>query len=269
MCSLARWESERDLIRSEIESIVANCQYILMPAPLHVVISEKLRQQIVSGKYQPGEQLPSEHQLMATFGMSRITVRRAIANLVNQGLVSAHQGKGVFVAERRKVTYALSSPLVFVEQDLARQGIKFAIQNLVFKKVLVPEPIQIVLQLPSNDPIAYLQKKIFLMDDVPGAVDVTYILPHLGKAFAKDLKRSMTFPLLEQRGIAIAHIEAILECTHTDYEISTYLEVPLGHPLIVYRYTAYTTDNQPIVHGETISRADRFCYSVTIRKGAE
>jgi GntR family transcriptional regulator len=237
-----------------------------MPTPLHVVITEKLRHQIVNGDYQPGEQLPSEHQLMATFGLSRITVRRAITNLVNQGLVSSHQGKGVFVTERRKVTYALSSPLVFLEQDLARQGIKFAIQNLVFKKVSAPEPIQTALHLSPDEPTAYLQKKIFLMDDVPGAVDITYILPHLGKAFAKDLKRKMTFPTLEQRGIAIAHIEAILECTHTDYEISTYLDVPLGHPLIVYRYTAYTTDSQPIVQGETISRADRFCYSITIRR---
>ena len=80
--------------------------------PLHVIISEKLRRQIDSGLFQPGEQLPSEHQLMSEFAVSRITVRRAIANLTHQGLVSSHRGKGVFVKEQRKVTYSLSSALV-------------------------------------------------------------------------------------------------------------------------------------------------------------
>jgi GntR family transcriptional regulator len=237
-----------------------------MPIPLHIIISEQLRHQILNGEYQPGEQLPSEHQLMATFGTSRITVRRAVNNLVNQGLVNTQQGKGAFVTEQRKVTYSLSSPLVFLEQDMTRQGVKFSIQNLTFEKVSAPESIRAMLQLPKHKPESYLQKKIFLMDDAPGAVDITYILPKLGEAFAQDLTCKMTFPTLEQNGIAIAHIAAVLECTHADYEISQYLDVPLGHPLIVYRYTVYTTESQPIVHGETISRGDRFCYSIDIKR---
>jgi GntR family transcriptional regulator len=109
-----------------------------MQQPLHLTISEKLREQIISGQFQPGEQLPSEHQLMSVFAVSRITVRRAIANLVNQGLVAAHQGKGVFVKEQRKVTYSLSSPLIFFEADMARQGVTSSIQNLQFTAVMAP-----------------------------------------------------------------------------------------------------------------------------------
>ncbi|MEL6856725.1 MAG: GntR family transcriptional regulator, partial [Cyanobacteria bacterium J06607_13] len=85
--------------------------------PLHISISEKLRHQIDSGVYAAGEKLPSEHQMMASFGVSRITVRQAIANLVNQGLAQSKQGKGVFVTPQRKVAYALSSPLVMLEND--------------------------------------------------------------------------------------------------------------------------------------------------------
>jgi GntR family transcriptional regulator len=59
--------------------------------PLHLAISEKLRQPIFSGEYLPGERLPSEHQLILQCDVSRITVRRAIANLVNQGLVVSHR----------------------------------------------------------------------------------------------------------------------------------------------------------------------------------
>jgi GntR family transcriptional regulator len=92
------------------------------------------------------------------------------------------------------------------------------------------------------------------------------VLLDLGEAHSESFQQSMTFPVLEQNGLPIERIEAILECTTATYEIGQYLDVPLGHPLIVYRHTAYTTGDHPVVYGETISRADRFCYSITVRK---
>jgi GntR family transcriptional regulator len=231
--------------------------------PLHIVISEKLRSQIEAGAYLPGEKLPSEHQLMETFSVSRITVRKAIANLANQGLANAQRGKGVFVASQHKVTYSLSSPLVFLEQDIAPKGIDFTFENLMFRKVKPSTEIQAILQLPDSSSV-YLQKKLLRMDGAAGAVDISYILPELGQRFAAELKCQMTFPTLENNGIAIERIDAVIECTHADYEMAGYLEVPLGQPLIVYRYTTYSGNHRPILHGETISRADRFCYSLSI-----
>ena len=233
--------------------------------PLHISISEKLRQQIEAGDYLPGEKLPSEHQLMEAFSVSRITVRRAVANLVSQGLAKAQQGRGVFVTPRQKVAYSLASPLVFLERDLARKGIQFTFENITFRKVRPSSAVQTCLQLPDKSTV-YLQKKLLHMDGVVGAVDVSYLVLELGQQFGAQLKRQMTFPTLESHGIVIAQIDAVIECTHADYEISGYLEVPLGQPLIVYRYTAYTHDQHPILHGETISRADRFCYSLSLEK---
>ena len=233
--------------------------------PLHISISEKLRHQIEVGDYLPGEKLPSEHQLMKTFSVSRITVRRAVANLVNQGLVKSQQGRGVFVTPRQKVAYSLSSPLIFLEQDLTRKGIQFTFENLTFRKVCPAKHIQTSLQLIGK-PTVYLQKKLLRMDGAVGAVDVSYIVLELGQELGAQLKGQMTFPTLEAHGIVIEQIDAVIECTHADYEMSGYLEVPLGQPLIVYRYTTYTTDQRPILYGETISRADRFCYSLSIEK---
>lgn len=238
-----------------------------LSVPLHTAISEKLRGQIEAGEYSIGAKLPSESQLMEIFNVSRITVRKAIANLVSQGLVSAHRGKGVFVTSQKKVAYSLSSPLVFLEQDLAQKGIKFTFKNLTYRKIKPPSEIQAVLNL-RNPASAYLQKKLLQMDGAVGAVDITYILPELGQQFAAQLKHHMTFPTLENNGIAIEAIDAIIESTHADYEMADHLEVSLGQPLIVYRYTAYTVEHQPVVHGETISRADRFCYSLGIKRSS-
>ena len=233
--------------------------------PLHISISEKLRQQIEAGDYLPGEKLPSEHQLMEAFNVSRITARRAVANLVGQGLAKAKQGRGVFVIPQQKVAYSLSRSLIFLEEDLARKGIQFTFKNLTFRKTQPPQTVEVALHLLDKTTV-YLQKKLLLMDGAAGAVDISYIVAELGQQLGAQLKQQMTFPTLEANGIIIEQLDAVIECTHADYEMSGYLDVPLGQPLIVYRYTAYTNSQQPVLWGETISRADRFCYSLSIEK---
>lgn len=227
-------------------------------------ISEQIHQQIIDGDYLPGDKLPSERELIEQWQASRITIRRAIANLVQQGLVTTHQGKGAFVTQKGKVVYTLSDPLTFLEDDLTKQGIKLLLENITFELVTAPAQVQNRLQLPANNPTAYLQKKLLLADNEPGCVDITYTLPEIGHKLGSQLKQNMTFPVLERNDWKIDRVEAIIECTNASLELSEYLDVPLGHPLLVYRHTAYN-NNRPVVHGESISRGDRFCYSVDLR----
>lgn len=232
-----------------------------MSLPLHIMISRQLRDRMLSGYYKPGDRLPSEHQLMSEFEVSRITARRAIANLTQQGLVIVRQGKGAFVASQQKVTHFLSSSLL-LEADMARQGVAIEVQTLVFELVTAPIEVQETLQ----HSIAYLQKKVLLFNGAPGCIDITHIVPDLGKAYAEDLKQQMTFTVLEKHGVSPKRIDAVIECTQADDETSKQLEVPLGHPLIVYQHTAYADKNRPILQGKSISRGDRFCYSVEIER---
>jgi GntR family transcriptional regulator len=67
--------------------------------PVYYQLKELLRREISAGGYAPGAQIPSEHQLMRRFGVSRATVRQALGDLVVEGLLKRRQGKGTFVAE--------------------------------------------------------------------------------------------------------------------------------------------------------------------------
>lgn len=234
--------------------------------PLHLEISETLRQQIFAGEYSSGEQLPSEHQLMERFGVSRITVRRAIANLVNQGLVISQRGKGVFVKPQEKATRSLSNPLIFFDEDMERQSVVASIQTLSFEIELAPPEVLQNLRLPATTTEIYCQQKIILTDAAPVALDITYIPLYIGKAFARELQSSLIYPTLDKNGISIERVETLIECTHATHDVSESLEIPLGAPLLVNRYTAYTTHNQPIICGETLSRGDRLSYSVVLTK---
>ncbi len=73
----------------------------IRPKPLYAQIAEEMAQRIQCGELSPGDRLPSQNALMEEFSVSQATVRQAILNLSNQGLVTAHQGVGVFVAEPR------------------------------------------------------------------------------------------------------------------------------------------------------------------------
>jgi GntR family transcriptional regulator len=234
--------------------------------PLHLKISEQIKAWIKSGKYQPGDRLPSESQLMTEFGVSRITIRRAFSNLVQQGLVLSQHGKGVFVKEQRRAIYSLSSPFVWFNEDMVRQGLTNDIKTIVFRSVSPPPQVREKLSLSAAVKKVYLQKKFFLVDDTAVALDVTYIVPDLGQAFAAELKQRMSFPVLEEQGVSIDRIEAILLSRPVDSETAETLGLAIGSPILVYDYTAYTLNDRPILCGETLSSGDRLAYSITLRK---
>ena len=73
------------------------------PLPLYYQIREVLREQIAEGSYAPHERLPSESELIESFGVSRITVRQALRDLQKEGLVFTIQGKGSFVTKPKAV----------------------------------------------------------------------------------------------------------------------------------------------------------------------
>jgi GntR family transcriptional regulator len=234
--------------------------------PLHLRISQQIRSWLEAGRYKPGDRLPSEAQLMQEFEVSRITIRRALANLTQQGLVVAHHGKGVFVKERQRAIYSLSSPFRLFTDDMFRQGLVSDVQTLMFIAVPPPEAVQRALELPRSVTEVYLQKKLFLVDGVSVAWDVTYIVPELGEKLGEELKTNMTFPILEKHGVSLDRIEAILSSRPADPETAAVLGVSLGSPILVYNHRAYTVENRPIVCGETLSNGDRLSYSVSLRK---
>jgi GntR family transcriptional regulator len=245
---------------------MSNSRSLPSDLPLHLSISEQIRSWLNSGKYQPGDRLPSESQLIAQFDVSRITIRRALSNLIQQGLVQSHHGKGVFVTKRHRAVYSLSSPFLLFDEDMVRQGLTNTVKTLVFQSVKPTDAVRKTLALSPDITKVYLQKKFFFIGRVVAALDVTYLVPDLGETFAAELKQNMTFPVLEQHGISIDRIEAIISSRQADSETAATLGLSLGSPLLVYEHTAYIDRDRPILCGETLSSGDRLSYSITLKK---
>src|SRR4030095_1270188 len=73
------------------------------PVPLYTQVRELLRERILRGHYKPHDQMPSEHDMVRSFGVSRITVRQALTDLQRQGLIFKIHGKGTFVSKSKAV----------------------------------------------------------------------------------------------------------------------------------------------------------------------
>ena len=74
--------------------------------PLYLQVEERLRANIESGAWGPGEQVPGEQILCKQLGVSRVTLRHALSNLVNEGLMVKEHGRGTFVADKENATVA-------------------------------------------------------------------------------------------------------------------------------------------------------------------
>ncbi|MGF1457817.1 MAG: GntR family transcriptional regulator [Leptolyngbyaceae cyanobacterium] len=231
--------------------------------PLHVAISEQLKAKIESGQYRPGERLPSEFDLGEIFEVSRTTIRKAIANLIQQGLVTTQQGKGIFVTEQHKISFSMSNPLMYFDAALKQQGYVGSVQSLRFQLTRPLPEVQQQLRLGDRTKV-FWQEKIYYADETPIALDITYYPEAIGEALGDELQRGFTYSTLVDRGIHLNGAKVSLESIPASYELSEYLAIPLGMPLLVFNYVAFRADQVPVVCGKTLSRSDWTCYTAEI-----
>lgn len=235
----------------------------LSPVPLYAQIKDILRARILDGSYQPHQQMPSESEMIASFNVSRITVRQALNDLQNEGLIFRIHGKGTFV----------SKPKAF--QDLGRlQGFGEAMRQMgyeTFSRVLaiksVTPSLQVAerLQLPKRARVTELQRVRFLNRE-PISLDVTYVPQAIGNRLAKeDLAARDIFVILENDyGIALGHAELQIGSQLADETLATQLKVEEGSPVLFIERTTHTADGTPIDYEHLYYRGDAFQYKVRV-----
>ena len=127
------------------------------PAPLHVQLSDYMREKIYAREWAMRRQIPSEHELMAQFCISRGTVRRAIKSLVGEGLLVQEHGRGTFVAENGISHPAGVRPLSFAD-SLHAQGKDFVTHVLVNQVLPAPQAVASELGIDVGTDVLFLRR---------------------------------------------------------------------------------------------------------------
>lgn len=127
-------------------------------------VATTLAEGIDAGTWKPGERLPTEPELMARFGVSRFTVRQAIASLERRGLVRAEQGRGTFV-HREMLIYPISSRTRF-SRNLIERGFDPGREGLLEEVIPASGEVAEALAIAPGDPVAH-RRGIGTADGVP------------------------------------------------------------------------------------------------------
>ncbi len=222
-------------------------------------IEQELRQRIIANQWPPGAKLPSEAELISEFGVSRITVRQALAGLHNGGLIEKVNGKGSFVT-RPSDAPDLGPISGFYEAGRARGKVAYG-KLVSARKIKAPAFVATALNLEPDEKVFCLSTLRF-WDDVP----IAYFMvmgpePLMRRLAQEDLETNDAMSILEGRmGYRLKELAS--ECTAVGAagEIARRLDVPEGFPLLRVRSTPYDIEGRPLCCGELFFRGDRYSY---------
>jgi GntR family transcriptional regulator len=224
-------------------------------ATLYSRIEETIAAEISRGQYSPGDQLPTEDALLERFQVSRITVRRAIQNLANRGMLEIRRGVGTFVLAPR-IEAELTKLTGFVED---MQSVGRTATALVLSQIVVNASARVAERLKLIKGTKVMQiKRVRLADGIPVSLDETYLPLSLGKQIVRnDLRLHPIFTLLEKEyGVPLIEADYELEAVVANQSVAKALQVKVGSPIFQIERTSLTTGNQPIDYEVLSYRGD-------------
>ena len=218
-------------------------------SPLYMQIARKLSEDVHNGRYQVDQALPSERALSELLNVSRVTARKAIDQLVEQGLVVRRRGSGNYIAPR--IEQPLSNLTSFSEQ-LAQRGYVPGSRWLK-RSVVTPTPDeQLSLGLSPYSKVARLER-LRLADDVVMAYEVS-VLPQSILA-NPDLIGNSLYQYLETIGKAPARALQHIRAMNASAELARQLGVPEGQAVLYITRIAY------LESGEAMELTHSYCHS--------
>ncbi len=238
------------------------------PLPRYYQLKEIIREQVRSGAWRPGEPIPSERELCERYGISRMTARQSITELVNEGLLYREQGRGTFVG-RPKIAQQLLRLTGFTEDITAREQ-RPGTRVLAAEMWPADEATTERLRVRPGQPVFRLHR-LRLADAEPLALE-TAIVSFMGceRLLEDDLERTSLYRLLETKyHQPLLEAEQEVEAGLAGAEEAEALGIAPGGPVLLTRRVTVTERQRPIEYATSVYRGDKYrFYARLVRDGA-
>lgn len=233
--------------------------------PLYYQVEHVIRHRITNGDYAPGAQIPSENELSREMGVSRVTVREALRELVRENALIKVQGKGTFVTQQPATGLPGMKFTGFLE-ELYDQVQKVSVKDVNLSRIPVSDDIRNVLKLDSAQSELLRIKRLRFVNDAPYAFTINFLPLEIGEQITeKDLYRiPLLWILQEKLKIPITRAHETVEAAAADPEVSERLDISLLAPVMHVKRVMYTERDRPLELVESYYRADRYQYSVNL-----
>ena len=216
-----------------------------------------VRQAIDQGLLNAGDFLPSERLFTERLGISRITVRKALACLEQDGLIGRSRGYGTFIQLQRpepKLFYSLADVKGF-SSEVLQQGRRPDTQWISRERVPASAELAEKLQLAAGTPI-YTLKRIHLIDRRPMSVAVSYVVV-AAIANVDEIGISL-YDYFRRNNVEMGSLRSQVSAAMADDDIRRALQLSEPMPLLIVRQTLFDHSKKPIEYSESFCRSDMY-----------
>ncbi|HEM3178212.1 TPA: GntR family transcriptional regulator [Streptococcus suis] len=213
--------------------------------PLYIQIKNSLKEQIQDGQYKSGQKIPTEPELGEIFQVSRVTVRKAIEDLVNEGYLIKKQGKGTFV--NHKTLKRKMSLILGFSASCREAGLEPSSQVLKVEVIDAPQSVAEKLGLTPSDKVIYIQRKR-CADGVPIFLENNYYdYKRFSFLLDEDLEESV-YDICAKHGIHPAKRgkNSMFEIVTANRFLASLLGVSVGTPFFYMDVVIQEEDGTPV-----------------------
>lgn len=235
--------------------------------PLYSQLKDRIISAINNDELKYGEKIPTEIEIMEQYNVSRITVRRAIEELVEEGYLIKKQGKGTFVIKNkieRKLTYSYKNtqPISFTK-ELELNNIIPSAQVIDLKIIDPIEEFNKMLNINLNDKLIYM-KRLRLANNIPTAIEINYFsYTYFEELLNKNLTGSL-YKILEEdfKVFPNKNLKLELEVVKANDEQSKLLNIPISELLFLFFGITADNNNNPIHIAKRYLIASKYKFSL-------
>lgn len=233
------------------------------PLPKYYQLKEILRGQIERDELRPGSLVPPERELCDQYGVSRMTARQAIVELVNEGLLYREQGRGTFVAAEKVRQEA--ERLASFSEDMASRGLRATSSVLDAETVEAGPVVARLLGVEETEEVVRLRRVRYAGGE-PMALETSHLSSSVaGGLLALDLSERSLYEELRARGVRIDSAEQSYEATLVNDFEARHLGVPPGSPALLLERVTRDEHGRAFEYVKSTYRGDRYRITTTLR----
>ena len=226
------------------------------PIPVYYQLKEAILKKIAAGVWKVGQCIDSERELSESYGVSRMTIRQALGELVQEGILVREKGKGTFVCEPKVKQKDMMSFTEIIEKT----GRTLTTEVLEFEVIDTPEDFSDVFAFDK----LYKINRNRIVDNECIANEIVYMpVDYCGYIDKVKLKGSL-FNILKEFGYSVDHSESDIKAVIMDEKYKNIFNVDVQVPLLQINSKTLTSDNKVLFIEESTYRSDKFIFEVNI-----
>lgn len=234
-------------------------------APRYLKLKDQITGDIARGLYKPHSRLPSQRDFGEGYGLSHMTVRRAINELIQEGVIYGKQGSGLYVAEPK--SDAELGPLISFTEDMRLRGMT-ALSRLLDRRVVsASASLANLLKVAVGHQLIFI-RRLRLADNQPMALQSTFLPSSVVPGLLDlDLENVSLYELLRTRyGLKITDAQTSASADLASEEEAELLQIPLPAALLATEQITFLEDGRPIEFARSLYRGDRYRLQPAPRK---